>query len=519
MKLNKIKMDDRLCRSIGLILLGFVLLAYFILIMKNGNNIIDSDDASELMLSRLLASEHAPITRNWLYSYELRVLNIQLVFTPLFWIFHSWKLVRAVGGVILLLIYTGLYYLVYRAWHLDLKWFYLTAFSLVMPYASPLYYFNLKMFYIPHIAITFAALALFGKIVHSEGRLCRIGILLLFVLAFFAGLGGTRSVLLTFAPLFLAGFVLFLEDPSKLKEWLISTAALFFSGAGFIINDRILSRLFQYRSYSNLSFIKFNFQRLEDILNSILNSYGYSVGEYFISLKGILDACAIMLAVLMLTALFLVLIRRRELEQPARFVYYFIALTFLLNTFVVLFGQLVNDEYSDRYITIGLVPLILLPCMAYPLSRIPSRIKKPLLLICLSSVFLMGLLQYRQLFTYAGNAPRQGYLRFLEEEGLDYGYASFWNANVTTELTDGKVQMTSLVSAGDHFEITYHLVSTKLLEEHHDRCFLLLTSHEAGVFMLGDEKLNEHYEPVYQDETYSIYEFDYDLDEVYSKSE
>lgn len=71
-------------------------------VAKCGIYFIDADMSSELVLSKLLSQEHGVLSTNWYYSTELRVLNTQLVFVPLFHLFRDWQTVRAVGTAILL---------------------------------------------------------------------------------------------------------------------------------------------------------------------------------------------------------------------------------------------------------------------------------------------------------------------------------------------------------------------------------------------------------------------------------
>ena len=65
------------------------------------NNILDSDAASELVLANLLSKENALISTSWIYSNEIRVIQTNLIFTPLMKIFTNWHTVRFVGIILL----------------------------------------------------------------------------------------------------------------------------------------------------------------------------------------------------------------------------------------------------------------------------------------------------------------------------------------------------------------------------------------------------------------------------------
>ena len=152
----------------GIAMIALVLICYVILMIHNGFRYLNADDSSELVLARILAEQHSILTRDWCYSSELRVLNTNLIFAPMFMIFRSWKAVRIAGGILLMLLYVISYLWIPRAWKYESRWFYLTAFILIMPYAEPWMFFGLKMYYIPHVTISFVSFALLGKVANAE---------------------------------------------------------------------------------------------------------------------------------------------------------------------------------------------------------------------------------------------------------------------------------------------------------------------------------------------------------------
>lgn len=62
---------------------------------------LDGDASSELVLAHHLAETGQILSTDWYYSTELRVLNTQLVYAPLFRIFSDWHMVRFVGALIM----------------------------------------------------------------------------------------------------------------------------------------------------------------------------------------------------------------------------------------------------------------------------------------------------------------------------------------------------------------------------------------------------------------------------------
>lgn len=481
-------------RLFGIIMILFVILCYNVLILHNGYRFLNSDDSSELVLARILSSEHGILSRNWYYSSELRVFNTNLVFAPMFYFFSSWSLVRAAGGTIMMLLYVLSYLMIPYAWKYEAKWFYLTAFILIMPFANPWQFFGLKMYYIPHVFISFVSFALLGMINNGKGKTVVPLILALF--SFAAGLGGARSVEYTFVPLFLAALAAVLFDKGKKKTLIASGSAVIGSAAGYLVNERILSNIYTFHSYGNVSFIQFAFEKVEWAIDSILASFGYSIGEYFISFGGMCNALAFLMMILFLSSFFLLFAKRTEMSETQRFMYYFAAVTFALNTFLMITGQ--NDEYADRYIAIGMVPSIMLIDLVYKICLKDKEWKKIAGAAVIIFFLLAGANGYLHLLSTSANGERMGYINYLKENGYDYGYATFWNANITTEMSDGTINMTSLDPNADSPVVFRWLTDKRLIGGKHDRAFLVLTSQELDMY--------EKKDPVYSDEYFSVFD-------------
>lgn len=487
------------CKVFGIAMIAFVLICYVMLMMHNGFRYLNADDSSELVLARILAEQHSILTRDWCYSSELRVLNTNLIFAPMFMIFRSWKAVRIAGGCILMLIYVLSYLLIPRAWKYESRWFYLTAFILIMPYAEPWMFFGLKMYYIPHVTISFVSFALLGKVANAETIKKKIiYATVLAVFAFGAGLGGARSVEYTFIPLIMCAFILWFVKRGAVSNVTASVVSLAASAAGYLVNDRILSGIYDYHSYLNVSFIRLSFEKLEWALDAVLASFGYIIGEYFVSLGGICNAIAVVMTALFFMVFILVWRKRGELSQTESFIYLFATITFLLNTFVMTLGQ--NDEYADRYISIGMVPAIMLMGLIYKLYIERMERARAISAMMIAVFLILGARGYLNLIHYSGNGNRLGYINFLEENGYDYGYATFWNANITTEMTDGRIDMTSLDPNAEDLRVFRWLTDKRLIDEPHDRAFLVLENDEAGMYK-GSE-------PVYSDDSFSVYDID-----------
>ena len=158
--------------------------------------------------------------------------------------------------------------------------------------------------------------------------------------------------------------------------------------------------------------------------------------------------------ILFLSSFFLLFAKRTEMSETQRFMYYFAAVTFALNTFLMITGQ--NDEYADRYIAIGMVPSIMLIDLVYKICLKDKEWKK----IAGAAVIIFFLL--------AG------------------------------EMSDGTINMTSLDPNADSPVVFRWLTDKRLIGGKHDRAFLVLTSQELDMY--------EKKDPVYSDEYFSVFD-------------
>ncbi|GHV54894.1 hypothetical protein FACS1894216_15840 [Synergistales bacterium] len=89
---------------------------------------------------------------------------------------------------------------------------------------------------------------------------------------------------------------------------------------------------------------------------------------------------------------------------------------------------------------------------------------------------------------------------FLEAEGLTFGYAGFWNANINTVLSDYKVEIAQVYAGGGKLNPQKWLASTHYFEPdyHSGETFVMLTRDEyaqSGADLVGygtPKKILEH---------------------------
>jgi len=107
------------------------------------------------------------------------------------------------------------------------------------------------------------------------------------------------------------------------------------------------------------------------------------------------------------------------------------------------------------------------------------------------------------------NSGRKDYIQYLLDNHLDYSFATFWNANVTTELTNGKIKLAGL----NHWDFPKIRLLRWLIPEfflnpsfHQGECFLLLTRAEWETARKAD-RIFTQIGPDYEDNNSLVFSY------------
>lgn len=418
---------------------------------------LDSDMSSELVLAEHLAKGVLPFSGEWYYSTEVRLINTQLVFTPLMRIPGiSFRLVRTVGCVILLAMLAGASLFAAKKMGAD------DALALVfsgmeISLCSPLYAQNVIIgaYYIPHAVLMLLMAGMYANWLRRGGRM-RAGALL--ALAFVMGLSSIRYLLCTLLPIALAAawMYVFPSEGQNLPrtrkqngEFALGIGIAAMGAVGYVAGKKCLPKLFHINVeyYEGTTYADWQrhdlFEQMQDVLGGLLEAMGFEGGVPIFGVQGCINA--LVLAILLLGFL---LLTRRELAQGARrekaagfgrlmFVFSF---GISLATFVLLRGV-----YFSRY----WLPVLMLgaPVLAACLTRTNHRLFAWATALLFAGTVLLtsaSCAYYSLKNPQVRSEMRMEAVQKADELGLTQGYATFWNANILTELTDGRIDMTSV---------------------------------------------------------------------------
>jgi len=481
--------NDTLITSIAfglnILLVGFVSLFSY----RYGWQWLDSDASSEMVLGKLLAQENVFVSPNWNYSTEIRLIY-QTIFTmPLFKIFgntDNWALIRALVILCNSIVIILSYFFMMKQIKVQTKWIVITSLFLLVPISTEYWYIVIFGGYYAFFVIQlFCTIGLFIRIAgRADAEKAPIVEFILFtLLSLLLGMQGIRSLLSIYVPLLIMCVYLWLKTPQKKNFPLfLGCCGFIMCGIGFAANN-VLQLKYKFQSFDTMClddlWFKF-FPKLGQSIVSLAGFFGLGTGKPLLSVYGMLSILVIIGTVILFWYVFISCIRIKTIEYQYMTVFFAVAV--LSNIFIFIIAE---GVITVRYFIPFMVLYIPLLAILFNYTNMYSYLKRTAI-ICGIMLFIVGqsYIHFQSMTGLNSNTIRKGYIQYLLDNQLEYGFATFWNANVTTELSNGKIEMVGFHRDGldpDKQLYIYHwLNQVQLIDPsyHLGETFLLVSQSE-----------------------------------------
>ena len=297
-----------------------------------GKWIVDSDLASEMILSDLLNKEGTIISHNWFYSTELKVVNLQWFYRLGLLIFpNDWHLARTFGMAITLALFAAAMLFFVKCAGLGRAGLWMVG-TLLWPFGQHyLVYAIYGGYYLVYTFFYMLVLALVLRSLNADKKHCALQWVLACVITAVAGMNGVKQLMVFHAPLCLAAailLVLALHSCGKTdwkaaldacrKEVRLFAASLVTAvaaAAGYFVSNAVLSRMYDFKSYN---FIVWNRDEdwftLDRILMDFFHEFGYENGSGVFHFGGIAAGIGLLLGCWMFFCIVRLLLRLKKLE-------------------------------------------------------------------------------------------------------------------------------------------------------------------------------------------------------------
>ena len=278
-----------------------------------GKWIVDSDLASEMILSDLLNKEGSIISHNWFYSTELKVVNLQWFYRLGLLLFpDDWHLARAFGMAVTLALYAACMLFFVKCARLGRPGLWMVG-TLLWPFGQHyLVYAIYGGYYLVYTFFYMLVLALVLRSLDADKKHCALQWLAACIVTAIAGMNGVKQLMVFHAPLCIAAailLVLALHD-SGTSDWktalqhcrrqvrlfaasLVTAVA---GAAGYFISNSVMSRLYDFKSYSFIVWDRDeNWFTLDRILMDFFHEFGYQNGSGIFHFGGIAAGIGLLL--------------------------------------------------------------------------------------------------------------------------------------------------------------------------------------------------------------------------------
>lgn len=488
-----------------------------------GKWIVDSDLASEMILSDLLNKEGTIISHNWFYSTELKVVNLQWFYRLGLLIFpNDWHLARTFGMAITLALFAAAMLFFVKCAGLGRAGLWMVG-TLLWPFGQHyLVYAIYGGYYLVYTFFYMLVLALVLRSLNADKKHCALQWVLACVITAVAGMNGVKQLMVFHAPLCLAAailLVLALHSCGKTdwkaaldacrKEVRLLAASLVTAvaaAAWYFVSNAVLSRMYDFKSYN---FIVWNRDEdwftLDRILMDFFHEFGYENGSGVFHFGGIAAAVGLLLGCWMFFCIVRLLLRLDKLERNDKL------LVLLLVAMLAVCG-VAYTYFHEYYLYFWLMNMpVAIAVMAVEIKTEDFHIlgARQLLGVGLAACFTLcavSTVRQEQEHPYLAHKGLNTAAEWLVDNGYTQGYSTFWNGNAMTELTSGKLEVWTLQSL-DRDDVPNWLQPKSHLTTDPEHPFLLIDTETDGP--AENAKLIQYGDctEVYNDGRYVIYDF------------
>ena len=481
---------------------------------------LNSDDAAELVQSELIASQgHWMFADGWICTTEVRVLHMQLFMSILFRFFDDWQLIWAMNAVLCgAMVYLSAYMLM-KTLGLSLNASMFGALMFLTPETSLYKIACQQPYYSFFVSCSFWLLSLYLAIGSNDAQKRRWGrYAFLLILSAFAGLCGIRYAMILYIPLILSEGYKFWRKNADLRIFDLKPKSVF--------ADHALLFWMVFAHLVGIALFVFWIKPTYDLLGNtqsvvgLVDGWEMVVGSLsYIPERLLRDMLAVNfsgqsimtksgLATVFQFFIGLVAIicvykpTRKGLDETQNSFKQFAYAQLLVTVIILAITKASHEKLLNRYFVIGMTALY--PLIALTLFT-QRRYSVRRVLAFMAAILFIALLDYGRIKDNGllpARKPRPGYVDYLTRSGYTFGEATYWNANNTTYMTNGKVEMLGIM---DVESMKPYKWGTKVAYFDRTAEFILMTREEEaerasnGLSALDASKI------VYVDDAFVIY--------------
>lgn len=323
---------------------------------------------------------------------------------------------------------------------------------LMLPLSSSYTYSVLTgAFYIPHICLAFILFGLILRYAEREGTKRVVLLIFASLISFIAGLGGIRQLYAFSAPLALTAAIVYMQKKKADYEHAVekrlfsaSIITLIVSCVGCLINRGVLHDIYSFCNYGEsgsrmpMSFTSFSGDGLEFCIDGLMELLGYRTGPVFSGFL-VYNVLFVVLFVGLLISMICSLKHDTSYTQKSMiwFVFAGVGMQCMLYCFT-------SIDRVARYFIPVMVFAVPFAASFFENMKLDHRLRALCVTGLAALMAVCGAYTYKTACASSAYSINQEYIQlvdYIEQQGYEQGYASFWNGNILTELSDGEIEM------------------------------------------------------------------------------
>lgn len=464
-----------------------------------GGHNLNSDLSSDIVFADLLNEEGKLITDSWYYSTELRIVSAVPFYQLGMLIFDSWHAARTFAVALMLALTAAAIVFLGCQAGMPLTGVYGAA-ALMLPVSyTSMFLFTYGGCYTVYIMMVCLILGLLISLKKPGKRMLRLALMVL--ISFWGGLNGVRLLMICAAPLLLAvvlEWYLSMRSCRSIRQTLRGEAAVYVWGAlaacaaifaGYFVNVGFIGKHYEFMNFSAIENLGLQPREVLKQMQYVLEYFGFRTKGHIMSLGGLASLAALGLAALAVISVARMILERKTMTGAQRLVLWFALMAVCVG--VVLNMLTGMSVYTERNSVAYYLPgtLLLVVMMFFYIGEKPDclPVLKHVFMLALTAVFSFQSFAYYFTEYNRGTADYEQTAQWLTDNGYTQGYATFWNANVLTEASDGEIEVYSFVDWNSK-DLYRWLQKTEHFEREPQGKVFVLVAHNEGRPSIGREE-------------------------------
>ncbi|MCI8668057.1 MAG: hypothetical protein HFI34_00830 [Lachnospiraceae bacterium] len=512
----------------GIILVGifsFLLVLYYVIFVARGY--YHSDCTDTILWAEASLDAKALMNQDFAYACLLP-FGGQLLMLPFVAVFGVGMKAQILGMTLFYLIFVIALIYFAKALNFSIKWIAVLLSSLLLLVSASEklreIFWGHIIYYSLGILFLMVGAALVFRIIQWD-KINVLHMLALFLWTVLCSMNGIQAIAIYALPVLAAvaaerffDFQTGWKDNSNISRYAVLVLLALGILAGVLAGSKVNGNLTAGYAEAYSSFSKSSewIGNLGELFPSFMSLLGVDISDNTLlySREGIFHLLRIICALLLLTVPVVMACMYRKFESKA---YHLMIFIHHFMTLLILMGWVFGKLNSANWRLSPIVATSVILCVMFVRWIFQNTSYKRLLLLIVVPITCVWLITSYELLTMEKQTRTNEHLNdlaeYLEENDLEYGYATFWYANIITMMSDSRVKVRGISLEEDGYRKRLYQTNTNWYEDidGYDKYFVILSNREMEEYYNQPQYDYEKADEILKCGVYNILIYDYNI--------